>query len=569
MLSDSRTPHQQIVSKIARLSGNAITNAIADLPDPEAFVRQLPADDFFRIIKRIGDEDCLPVLQLATVEQWQHILDLEIWKNDRIAFEQTLQWLERFVKADPQRFSFWAIEEEPQLIVLTLTKSAEILFKEDRDDSSIPPGYQTLDGSFYFKGTDAQSSQTISDILTALAQNANGDYQNFLFNLPAIIPAETEEELYRLRNNRLAEYGFPSYNEAIEVYAPLDMSAIRAGRFRHEPGLLAEPEGRHLIPTTPWNAISDFSLLAQAFAGIADDAQADRVRLEFAVLCNTLIAADAFRNIEDEEHIVQISRKAAGYLNIALEKVGVNHAADLSDVLTNTPLQIIFRIGYGLAMQLQWRAKRWIKESWFFSERKPLSFWGPTYSAMLEALLSPRPCYVAREQNGLYRHFENSGELKETAQALGEVEALDRMIGRLTRIDERSAPFHPADYSTFYPVLFNRWAHHLLNQRPSFAPLSRAEARKFFRLLREGETAPPFSMPKYRQVFVEEFMKSAVDWEEPSRKNLQDALEHVWSDFCDEYENVLPADLDARFSSFLKIVPPLPRKQSAEKRTAA
>jgi len=78
------------------------------------------------------------------------------------------------------------------------------------------------------------------------------------------------------------------------------MSAIRAGRFRHEPGLLAEPEGRHLIPTTPWNAISDFSLLAQAFAGIADDAQADRVRLEFAVLCNTLIAADAFRNIEDE-----------------------------------------------------------------------------------------------------------------------------------------------------------------------------------------------------------------------------------------------------------------------------
>jgi hypothetical protein len=567
MLIDPRTPRQQIISKISKLTGNALINAIADLPDPGTFVRQLPADDFYRIIKRVGEEDCLPVLQWASTSQWQHVLDLEIWENDQIDFEETLQWFERFVNADPKRFSFWALEEEPQLLALTLTKTAEIIFKEDQDDSNIPPGYQTLDGCFYFKSIDAQNSQTISDVLSALAQHANGDYPNFLFHLPAVIPAETEEELYRLRNNRLAEYGFPAHDEAVEVYAPLDISAIHSGRPRALPGLLAEHEGRHLIPTTPWNTIGDFPLLARAFSGIADNIQADRVRLEFAVLCNTLIAADNFVGVENDDDLVRISRKAAGYLDIALEKMS-ERAVNLSDILMNNPLQMIFRVGYGLAMQLQWRAKRWIKESWFFQERKPLSFWGPKYSAVLEALLSTRPNYVARDSNGSFRHFESHGELKETAQALGQVEAIDKMIARLTRFEGTPAPFDPTDYNTFYPVLFNRWAHHLLNHQPSFAPLSTAQARRFFRLLREGEAAPPFSMPKYRHAFIDEFMKSAVDWDEQSRTNLHDALDYIWSEFRSEYENVLPADLDARFSAFLKIVPHLSNEQPVKKRSA-
>jgi hypothetical protein len=556
MLIDPQAPRQQIISEISNLTGNAVINAITELPDPETFVHQLPADDFYRIIKRLREEDCLPVLQRASTSQWQHLLDLEIWTKDQINFEQTLQWFQRFVKANPKRFCFWALEEEPQLLALTLTKTAKIIFKEDQDDSTIPPGYQTLDGCFYFKSIDAQDSQTISDVLSALAQHANGDYPNFLFHLPALIPAETEEELYRLRNNRLAEYGFPSYEEAIEVYDPLDISAILSGRPRALPGLLAEQKGRHLIPVTPWNTISDFPLLAQAFAGIADDVQADGVRLEFAVLCNTLIAADNFVGVENDDDLVRISRKAAGYLNIALEKIS-DGAVNLSDILMNNPLQMIFRVGYGMAMQLQWQAKRWMKESWFFQERKPLSFWGLEYSAILEALLSTRPAYVARNQTGLYRHFENGGELKETAKALGQVEAIDKMIAQLTRLEGTPAPFDPADHNTFYPVLFNRWAHHLLNHQPSYAPLSAAQARRFFRMLRKGETDPPFSMPQYRHAFIEEFMKSAVVWDERSRENLQDALDHIWSEFRREYENILPTDLDARFSSFLKIDPRL------------
>jgi len=45
-------------------------------------------------------------------------------------------------------------------------------------------------------------------------------------NLPCYISNETEEELYRLRTNRLAEYGFASFEEALAVYAPLDPSVL-------------------------------------------------------------------------------------------------------------------------------------------------------------------------------------------------------------------------------------------------------------------------------------------------------------------------------------------------------
>lgn len=561
MLIDFKTPHQHIISKIFQLTGQAIINAIADLPNPDAFIGQLPADDFYRMIKRIGYDDCLPILQLASVEQWQHLLDLDIWKKDRMDVEQTLQWLAGMAKADSQRFSSWALEDQSQLIALTLTQTADIFFREDQDDSDIPPGYQTLDGSFYFKSREVHNAQTIHDVMAALAQNAPLDYPNLLLSLPAVIPAETEEELYRLRNNRIAEYGFPSYDEAVAIYAPLEVTALPRDKMSHLPGRLATPESDSLIPSTPWMAVSDFPFLAEGFAGITDPLQADRIRLEFAVLCNTLIVADTWVGIDDEEDLVRISRKAAGYMNIAVEKICAEQGCTPSAVLTAHALQTLFRAGFGEAMRLQWRAKRWLEKSWFFSQRKPLSFWGIKYMMILEAILQPRPCYVAQEQNPPYRHFENNNELNTTADILGQITALDKMLSRMAGA-EGNGNLALADCETFYPILFNRWAQDLLNHRISFAPLSSEEARAFFRLLREGETVFPYTMEKYRNAFMEAFMKSAVDFNAEEKKHLTDALHEIWSDFSHEYERVALADLDARFSVFLKI-----SRKETEKRT--
>jgi len=98
-----------------------------------------------------------------------------------------------------------------------------------------------------------------------------------------------------------------------------------------------------------------------------------------------------------------------------------------------------------------------------------------------------------------------------------QVEALDRILARLTQVASGAAMIGS---ETFAPLLFARWARHLLHLEPSFAPLSRAQATAFFRLLRRGETGPPYRMERYRNVFIEEFRKGAAGFESAAPPRL-------------------------------------------------
>ena len=58
-----------------------------------------------------------------------------------------------------------------------------------------------------------------SDRVTAVQRAL--DSQHLLLEATSLIPAENEEDVYRLRSVRLAEKGFLPFDEAISVYRPL------------------------------------------------------------------------------------------------------------------------------------------------------------------------------------------------------------------------------------------------------------------------------------------------------------------------------------------------------------
>jgi len=85
--------------------GGDLLRAILEMDQPEAFVRSLPPDDFFRMVKRIGEEDALPALAAASDEQWQYLLDLETWRRDSLDAPKTLAWLGRLARANATRLA--------------------------------------------------------------------------------------------------------------------------------------------------------------------------------------------------------------------------------------------------------------------------------------------------------------------------------------------------------------------------------------------------------------------------------------------------------------------------------
>ncbi|MCP4666778.1 MAG: hypothetical protein GY849_10465, partial [Deltaproteobacteria bacterium] len=73
-----------ILKALYTLSGRDVLNRILDMDRPQKLIRELPAQDFFWLVKKVGDNDCLPLLEMASEDQWQYLLDLEIWKGDRL-----------------------------------------------------------------------------------------------------------------------------------------------------------------------------------------------------------------------------------------------------------------------------------------------------------------------------------------------------------------------------------------------------------------------------------------------------------------------------------------------------
>ena len=514
-------------------------------------VQSLPPDDFFWLIKRIGADDALAVLQKASTEQWQYLLDLEIWAKDVLDAQKTMAWIDRLRRADAARLAAWAFEEQSALVSLALLRKTEIIFKEEEDEWDVPPGYFTLDGSFYIKTWDSSEAQLVEDFLRVLAGTDYSSYRALLLQLTSVLPAEIEEELYRMRSGRLAEQGFAPFEEALEVYAPLDVNALQTEAKPLLPGALVEAEKKNLVPSASLSGIKNFELLNDAMGMITDPLEADRVRLEFTALCNKLIAADAFSCIDDYENLLRVGGQAAGYLHIVTEMLCGGKPREAAQLLRNHSLAAIFRVGFGFALKLQWRARRWLGQNWSAQIGKGPDFWGTPWSDALAGLLFPRPLYFDRSRpDREYRHFESVEELRETEALLDQAEALDRMLARLTRV-EASALANNCE--KFYPLLFNRWARHLLDLEPSFAPLSRAQAIEFFSILRRGETSVPYTMERYRGVFLNEFLQGAAGLDAKTTLSLRAALNEIWQAFCREYENIRSADLDARWSPYLLI----------------
>jgi len=138
-----------ILKALYPLSGMEILDHILAQKDSRQFIQQLPSDDFFWLIKKVGDDDCLPLLELASEDQWQHVLDLEIWQKDRLHLEQVSRWIGKLEYVDAGRLVKWFFGEGQAVAYYLLYKSVQVVVKQEDDDIlDLPDGFFTLDGFF-------------------------------------------------------------------------------------------------------------------------------------------------------------------------------------------------------------------------------------------------------------------------------------------------------------------------------------------------------------------------------------------------------------------------------------
>ncbi len=545
----------ETIQALFALSGKRILEKILDHDNPRQLVGHIPGQDFYWLVKKVGEDDCVPLLKMASDEQRQYLLDLEFWQKDRLDLDKATAWFGRLHLADPKGFVQWFQSKGEAVAYYYLFKSIQVQIRSEDEDPDVDESFFTLDGVFYVKILDEAHRETIRNILRTMAKDNLDQYQGVLSTLTGVIPAEMEEDMYRLRNVRLAEHGFLPAEEAVAVYAPLAGNALVMEDHAEPPSTSIDETIRELIPISPLYHVRGRNILTEAFSGIKDDLVLDRIRLEFAGLCNQILSADGVL-ANELDILISACRKAAGHLNLALEKLCSTNVSQAEKLLGNNHLVPVFRVGFGLVLELKWEAEQWMKQSWFSGLGLGVGFWGDDWAGTLAGITEKKPrLYTGLEEDEGHKAFEYLSELDDCRRLVHRLKALDRMLARLTETYplDRSAVEDPR--LTFHQMLFNLWARQLSNLEPCFLSITIDQAKGFFRRLRAGEDAPPYRMPGFEADFIKAFTAYVIDMEPELETSLKHALSLIWQEFTEEYEGVATADLEGRFAKFITTDP--------------
>jgi hypothetical protein len=576
--------------EIFSMAPEAALTRILDEKQPAALVHSFPEEDLYFLIHDIGRDDALPLLALASERQRQYILDMEGWHRDRFQLQSTTSWLSAMYTADPDRILSWLFKEQTELLELLLFRNIQVILREhDQDPSDFGDDFFTHDDIYYVRildtpllsveeGPPPDSDEQLLDdqrrgffysLLARLADQDHLAFQKLLLEANSILPAEMEEEIYRMRNVRMAEKGFLPFEEAVGIYqpvAPEERKAQPAKSFgRDENESETAP-----VPIYPVKMLREGGPFSEALQEIDSSALLQRIQLEFVSLCNQLISADQ-NKIQTKEALRVVVEKARGYLNIGLEasipegiSTSGSKSAAMAALVQRLALSHIFRIGYGRALTLKWRMQRWRKEAWFEKSGLPLTFWDEKWLGVLGGLMIEKPLYFDNYQTGLilYREFKSLQDIITTEEILSYIIRMDSLLGGMSI---RCRPVANR-LLTWRNLVLTLWARfHLgLDRSAEFdaegrlTPLSKTEFTTFFKSLfspTDSDDAPePGKTGKVMKTgFLKWLSGRSKKTSEEITAMLGPVLDALFDQVDEELGNVRSDDIDPRFIHLFRV----------------
>ncbi len=480
--------------------------AIEASGSPGELVRALPAQDLFLTLVETGFDDALVLLEHASVPQIEFLFDLGGWDRDAFDPVRFSRWLSAIATANPERVARWLLDGDEAAVVLALARIFHVFKNDESSDSAFwPPDrpLSTLDGTYFVEPRDEvpdEAAVALWDALARLRSTHSPAFEALLEQVMWAVPAEREEEAYERRASRLAEKGFPPFDEAIEVWAAgretdpavrrqaADRAVAAAASHLMSAGPAPADTARHL----PAPVADAGRALAQAVAGL-DPVEQHRVLADLLRVGNRFAVSGLGDLGEIETHREGL-RIALSHASLGLHELGGVRAGALGPALLATvPVPDLVRAGTGAVMERAERARR-LAAGWLARVPGSRQRLDPESDEMLAALLAPRPAFGA--PGIATRPFRNPEDLAAADEALDTTEALGRFVeerlgvgddGRWPELDPLpAARGGPLDLD-WPAVALTAIARAALGEPARPRPLGPDEARRALSLLLEGE----------------------------------------------------------------------------------
>lgn len=410
--------------------------------DAAELVRALPVQSFVAVARKLHEEERLDlVLPYASPEQITGLFDLDAWTRDRLAIPRARAWLDRIVDAYEQaevergRLTELLHDTDPELWILAMTAATAIAeFDEPDDDERRQQVMEDLAALHTWESPDGFSIVGVPDnefgrmtlrVLSAVYEDNMVEGRKLISAVKWAVHNELEEELLRWRKGRLADLGFPEWDEAMRLFTPLARDAVTGRSLPDDEAPLAHVPG-DLPPAQLGRLGTD--ILRRVMQRLDDDEYDLRLR-EFLLLANELMAAQRF---EPGDEVLQERAvgQAQATLNLACELLLTGEPQDdpenyIAERIAKVGLRKLFRFGYGPLAKLRKAALALHRDG-----RVSLSSvgslldrpWGPTLAS-----LSQWYPELAIEGKAGTRPIPSLRELARATALIGEAGALARV----------------------------------------------------------------------------------------------------------------------------------------------
>lgn len=254
------------------------------------------------------------------------------------------------------------------------------------------------------------------------------------------------------------------------------------------------------------------------------------------------------------ETLIRLTRKTAGYLNLALEEMTKKNREHAREILRDRALVSIFRVGFGYVNRLKKDAEIWHENSWYRRHGFNHDFWGDERGSLLAGLFLKKPQLYTGLKNGeFYRDFSSADDLAKARKTLSGLISLDRLMEILTSTYPLPERVTEREDLICSQLIFTLWGRYILGLDVGFVPLPPAEARRLFATLRKGEKRPPYRMETYKSVFLDTMCAHPDLKTVDLYASLAEILLQLWEEFKEEYKDVPLKHTDMRYSPFLLI----------------
>jgi len=523
---------------------------------PEQLVPEIPELDVFLTVKEVGEQDCLDLISLTTPEQFQFLLDLDFWKKDQLDAEKVLHWMEILLESGERKVTQFIQSTDIEFIALILKKflHATTMEGEHVEGMDQIPSF-TLDQYHFVHFRGKRTREVLEPFLQFLYRVDRKSYRRLMDSLMVELESELEETGYRLRNSRLSDYGFPDFEESLEIYQFLNPdSPIPEGRPSKPADREGIAKGSSIFYLTHQKEGPFFSSI---LSKIDDPREQNRLKQEIAAVCNKAIVAEAIdlSNVASMERMI---RKVYHTLNLGLQYMSKGDEIKAVEILQALPVQKLFQYGASTTLLLRRKAESILKGPWFSNDQENLVLLDPPHFEKMEGILRRRP---ALHRDWVYEDFKNVQDLKEADDFLEFIKTIIIFLGK--ELDVSPLSVREMDLSGCYPddwreitlsaVFLTSMANQILRGTFQFEAIGRDQVKDFLSRVFERDSGGKGVLKMEVKNGLRDWL-SSIEGEEMKQQHLL-----AFQDFCLDLFEVqcgkLPPDeeVDPRFLKGLLI----------------